>query len=456
MTTRTTAESLAEFARDLRLEDVPCDVVDKAKTLILDSVGCAIGGQRTPFGQAAIRMAFEEEREGSLPIMGSRDKTTLPWAIYVNSYLANCLDFDDVHDVTGHPGATIVPPALTWAMAGGSSGAAVLRSVIAAYEVSIRIAEGCRSSRERSRVVAGYSTFQIFGTTVALGLLAGLSAAEMADALALTGPHATVPFVRKSGRQDRPYSWIKNNYGWAALGGYLAVNLAGQGFRGNRTLLDGDRGFWRMAGSDNCDPDRFCDGLGTQWRLTQVDVKPYPCCRHIHAALGAVRRALAEAGHPDTTDVMMIEVASDPDLIRDFLVYRPQDVVDAQFSLPYTVALLVLGVTPGYEWLDKGNWDRSELWQTADKVRGRAVETPEPERLGGRWAGCRVVLRDGSEHTAVATAPSESLDGPQVAAKFGRLAVPVLGQKALGVAEWLARVEAQANCESLIPLLGLE
>jgi 2-methylcitrate dehydratase PrpD len=61
-----------------------------------------------------------------------------------------------------------------------------------------------------------------------------------------------------------------------------AARLAARGFRATRTILDGERGLWRMMGSDRGDAGRMVRGLGAEWDVLGLSLKPYPCCRWIH------------------------------------------------------------------------------------------------------------------------------------------------------------------------------
>ena len=46
--------------------------------------------------------------------------------------------------------------------------------------------------------------------------------------------------------------------------------LAASGWHGSRDILDGETGFWIMAGSDRCDPTRFTDRLGMRWTVEEL------------------------------------------------------------------------------------------------------------------------------------------------------------------------------------------
>ena len=60
---KTIAETYAEFALNLRPDDIPADVRERAKYLILDSIGCALASSRYPFARKYSRR-FERACRG--------------------------------------------------------------------------------------------------------------------------------------------------------------------------------------------------------------------------------------------------------------------------------------------------------------------------------------------------------------------------------------------------------
>ena len=139
-----TAYALADLTRAIRYDDLPGDVVRKAKELILDSVACMIGGVKTIQGQKIIRLYASMQGVPEAGVYGTPEKIPALNAIYVNSYLATVLDYDDTYD--GHPGATVVPVALCLGQLKDVSGKKLIESVAAGYEIGIRVSNGIKAS----------------------------------------------------------------------------------------------------------------------------------------------------------------------------------------------------------------------------------------------------------------------------------------------------------------------
>jgi 2-methylcitrate dehydratase PrpD len=272
----TATASLARFTSGLSLGDVPPPVVRAVKRLVLDHLGCALGGSRTPLAQAATEVAVADGGSAATVIDTPRRAAPGP-AAFANAMAANALDYDDT-GATGHPGATLIPAALALAEAEGRSGAELLAAVVAGYEVWAHILAGVQPSWERRVQVYGSGVIQTFGAAAACARLLGLGPEETLWTFGLAGAFAPLPHEAKFGWDEDQLSWVKDNVAWPAEGGVRAARLAARRFRATRTILDGDRGLWRMLGSDRCDLDRMARGLGTEWELLGISLKPYPCC----------------------------------------------------------------------------------------------------------------------------------------------------------------------------------
>jgi 2-methylcitrate dehydratase PrpD len=157
----TTTAALARFASGLALDDVPPPVVRAVKRLLLDHLGCAVGGSRTPLAQAAAGVATADGGSAAT-VIGTRQRAGPGPAAFANAMAANALDYDDT-GATGHPGATLIPAALALAEAESRSGAELLAAVVAGYEVGTRILAGVQPSWERRVEVYGSGTVQSDG-----------------------------------------------------------------------------------------------------------------------------------------------------------------------------------------------------------------------------------------------------------------------------------------------------
>jgi 2-methylcitrate dehydratase PrpD len=389
-------------------------------------------------------------------ILATKDRLPCLHACYVNAYLANVLDFDDTYSTISHPGSMVVPPALAVAEMLGLGGQRLLTAVVVAYEVSLRIATAIQPTRSRARQVWGWNTHQIFGAVTATCKLMDLDREHVTHAFGLAGVNAPVPSVRKEGYDlaERPFSWAKNNYGWAAMGGVLAAFLASKGFLGNRFILEGERGFWVMAGSDSCDFAALTSGLGDDYLICDTSFKPYAACRYTHTALDAVRTILSrERVDPYQVETVVVRTFSE---LRDNFLGEPENIIDAQFNLPYLVALEISGRSP--------SWGLSETDLHRDDVRdlARKVEVVAEPEADSAFFERRAMPSAVELHLAGGKVLSASLETPRggpgqrmsregLLEKFHRLVDPVWGpERAERFAETVRGLEEVEDIASLI------
>ncbi len=340
---RAITDELAGWLADTPGNAVPEAVREAARWLILDHLGCAIGGSTLQPGKILLELLGEQGGAPQATVFASGERTSLLNAIYLNSALSNLLDFDDT--LAGHPGGTAISPALNVGEQLGRSGAEIIEAIAFAYEIMIRVQNAGRPSPERYRLVYGLSVWQTLGAVVAAGRLLRLDREQWRHALGLAAVNAPVPNMRKLGLEldERPFSWSKNNYGWASQGGVLGALLARRGFLGNDNILDSERGFWRMAGSDRWEPEAVLDGLGDSWQLPRTGIKPYAACRWTHSAIDAVR--LLREQHPDLMPELIagLELETFYEVARNLSAAEPTDIIDAQFSVRHVMALELAG-----------------------------------------------------------------------------------------------------------------
>lgn len=427
-------DQISEYVTRESITEIPPVVRTHAKYCVLDSIGVTIGGTR--LHQGSMMKEFWEDQGGTphATVVLSGQKYPVMTATYVNGYLANLLDYDDTYSkrAIGHPGGTIVPAALAVSERENLDGATLLEGVITGYEVSTAIGDAIAPSPDRARDVVGINTWQIFGTAATVAHLLELSESSVADALSIAGINASVPSVRKVGIQEDDVHWMKNNFGWTAMGGVNAALLAERGFKGNHSMFDGTRGFWRMAASDRFEPTEIGD-LSESYRTLDVSFKPYSSCRWSHAALDCIGDLKDEIDGTDLERIESIRVETFYEATK--LDSYPRSVFDAQFSLPYVVAVYLLGYPPGFDWLTRERIECEtvrDLASTVELIEDEAL-TERYESRGQMSTRVYIELDDGWEYTASTShakgSPENPIDHGELERKFKQLTAPILGEE---------------------------
>ncbi|QRM33103.1 MmgE/PrpD family protein [Microvirga sp. VF16] len=368
---------LTHFVHGLEWADVSPSAQAAVLNAVADNIACMVAGSRT---ELAAQTADVVRQWGGTPqcaVVGQSFRTSAPLASFINAVQANALDYDDAFERDGkgmgHPGSTIVPAALAAAQVAGSSGKEFLAAVVAGYEAADRVIEAIQPTPARHGQVWGVAVHQSFGAAVAAGKLLGLELTAFRNAFGLAGSLASVPAARKWNWTTRPLSSLKDVVAPAAETGVRAAILAAAGWQGSRDILDGEKGFWIMAGSDRCDFDLLTDRLGSRWTIEEVSLKPYPACRWLHAALEALEDAVADQSIR-AEDILEIEVATFAEVVENFADRRPASMIDAEFSVPWGVAAIVAGLPKGPDWYSRQTLSDPRLHAIADKVTLRVDE----------------------------------------------------------------------------------
>lgn len=360
-------------------EKIPGSVVDKTKRCFLDTLACSFGGSQTQVGKMMIRLATAMNSDGTSSILGTGHTGAPPIVAMTNSATANMLDYDDT--LAGHPGATISPSALAVGEGLGVSGKELISSIVVGYEVSTRIGIAIQPSPDRFNQVWGIGTWQVFGAAAAAGRLLNLDEEQMISAFGIAGANAPVASCMKTVLGPLgEVSMIKNNFAMSSFAGVTAALLAKDGFVGPRDILDGDEGFWVMAGSDQCDFGLMTEGLGTRYRVLDVAFKPYPACRWLHATIDAGLGIVAEHRFA-VGDIERVKVRTNSILTkRPYDRARPSNMMQAQFSVPYSLAVAMSGVKIGPKWFAPQTLGNSSILGLAGKVEIEPYD--EADRLG--------------------------------------------------------------------------
>lgn len=411
---------LAEYAAGLRYEDLPREVVACARDCTIDTVAAAIQGSALPWSRIVIDYAERTGPGGMSRILGRGSAVQAPAAALANGALAHGFELDSLTrpGAGAHPGATVLPPALAVAQQQGveAGGRALIAAFVAANEVMIRIGRATGHTNE-ARGFHAPGTTGPFGAAVACGHLLGLDPAAMTRALGIAGSLAggLLEFARGDGGMVK-----RLHLGRASEAGVLAASLAAAGFAGPRTVLEGEFGFLRVFCSE-FDVAELTRNLGHEYVTLSTVLKRYPCHATAHAAVGAVRALQAEHGFA-ADDIAAITVTGNRRMIERHNIAAPADLMLAQYSIPFSVALALYREARNPE-----SWDDSALADPRIRaLAGRVRLAPEEGHGHGMGSMVQVALADGRQverHEASGMLEADALED-----KFTRLTRGVLGE----------------------------
>lgn len=343
---KTRSELLAAYVAEVEFDALSLEARNKALRVIADTVGCALYGSATDEVAALRRTVSGLAAGGKGVVWGTDMRAPLTMAVLTNGTAAHARELDDVGRNSGHPGAVIVPAALTVAQAVGASGRDLIAAVVLGYEVAERVAESIGGYRAHTK--AGWhstGTCCTFGAAAAAGRLLGLDGSQMADALGISGSYTggIWAFIEDGAMTKRYHA------GKAAENGVMAALMASNGFTGPRFVFEAPwGGFCQLyAGVGKMpDPDALTRDFGQDLRILESGFKIHACCRGIHGALDAMLELLDTHGLKKT-DIERIEVATSPEAAKQLGCVAPASALDAQLSMPYSLAVALVAGRAG-------------------------------------------------------------------------------------------------------------
>jgi 2-methylcitrate dehydratase PrpD len=396
--------SLVEWAMAAKYSDISPNSLSKAKQALLDSTACMVGASRTEVKQALERFMSRLHCSGRATVLGTDLHLDPRDAAFANATLANAMDYDDTYEDSGkalcHPGATLVATSLAASTLQPTSGQDLLTALAVGYEVTGRIAESIQPSPELYIHVWGLNQYLVLGAAVVASRILGLDLDTARHAFGIAGAAANIPSAWKLNWDDRsqPLSWQKDMVSWAAEAGLQAVLLAESGFQGCLDILDGDQGFWRMCASDRFDSTRITEGLGELGRLANLAFKPYPSCRWTHPILEAFEQAYMESDL-EAEEIVEIQVYTLSELANHFAVAHPKHMMDAEFSVPYTVSMVAQGIPAGPQWHTTEVRQSRETYKLTSKVRVFASVELDHNYFENKQMAAQVVVQGGGNRS---------------------------------------------------------
>lgn len=366
---------------------------------------------------------------GKARVWGSGDSLEAGMAALVCGSLCHLRELDDVHYAILHTGCVCIPAAIAAAQLEGSSLGQVIRAVTNGVEVMARISFGMDYMDHRERGWHGTATCGAFGSAAAVGSLLSLNEKQLTDALGLAGSRTggTWAFSMDGSMSKRLHP------GLAARDGLLAAYLAKAGVPGPHYVLEAnDGGFYRLF-SKEWDLERIT-APNPRLEIENVEFKWFASCKSVHspitAALQISRSNLDRT--PDEVSEITVEVNRSA-LSMAGRSYEEDSVVSAQISIPYGVALGLLGRGGQADDYSVDALKDPTIRKLADRVTVVESEEFNVLRQTKHLSGARVTVKwnDGTSSAAMITNPKGALGNPlseeDVVNKFLTLSSPALG-----------------------------
>ena len=387
----TVAETLGGFAASVRSAELPDNVRNTIRNLLLDFAGLCVAARNNDYVAAARASAIQH---GSASAIGHAGSFGPYDAALINGTAAHGEDYDDTFEGGPvHAGAVIVPAALAISEERGLNGDAVTRGTAVGVELM------CRMSLVAPQAIhkACFHPTAVLGAPAAAAAVAaaiGLDAKRIMHAIGISGSLASgiIEYLADG-------SWTKRLHaGAAAQAGLRAALLAEAGFTGPASVLEGVHGFYKaFAPSKEPDFAPLLEGLGSQWILQTLAFKPYACGTMTQPFIDCAIEIAQSGVKADEIESIVCEVGEgtvhrlwEPLALK----HTPPNGYAGKFSTPYCIAVGFLDGKAGFEQFTDTRVAEEKVRVLAAKVS--YVIDPDnayPKNFTGH---IRVTLKDGS------------------------------------------------------------
>ncbi len=421
---------VAEFIASLRYEDIPPEVLSRAKLLILDSLGCAIYAADLEWSQILLNRIAELDDTRTCTVWGTSHKLSAPHAALVNGSLVQGFEIDDVHRAgILHVGATVLPALLPIAETrAGMTGKEFLTSAIAGYEVGPRVGI-CMGTGVFAQ---GWHTGAIFGVFSAVaGAARGLrlSTDKAVHALGIAGTQSSGLIAVQYGAMVK-----RMHAGRASQSGLYGAQLADAGYTGIMDVFESEYGGFCTTFSNSKDRfklEELTSGFRTTWQTMGVGLKFYSCVYPNHQTLDAIKDMQHEHRF-DRKDIEKIIVYGSQTTVDHVgWKYVPQGMTSAQLNLSYCIATMLIEGECFVDQFTEARLTDPERMALAAKVEMR--HDPAITAKGKNFRHLQRVelyLKNGAKIEALAEAPRGSekkfATDEEIVAKFRNLGSRVL------------------------------
>ena len=422
------SRQMAQFAIDLKYQDIPDESIWEAKRFLLDSVGCALAAVNNEDMAAMYRFT---EKLGGTPeasVIGRDFKTNVSNAALMNCLLTRALDYNDIYweQDPSHP-SDMIGAALAAAEVNGKNGRETLVAIIIAYEMELR---WCHAANPGVREVGWHhATLTQFVSPLVAGKMYDLDLDQMVAAVGISGSsHFTLGGVVAGHLTN-----MKNTADpLAAQAGVIAALMAREGYEGPVEVIEGKEGLFEVLNNVEWHPEWLLKGLGEEFMITQCSYKAFPTEALTHQPISAALQVCQEhnLAAEDISQILVETTARGADILSDPSKYQPTTKETADHSLPYVIAA---AVADGNVLPDSFNDEKLKdprIWDLLGKIK--VVADPEIDAMfpGVKRARVSITTNAGETHTAQVDhakgSPNNPMSDEEIVSKFRANAEGVL------------------------------
>jgi 2-methylcitrate dehydratase len=446
------AQQFAEYACNLRLANLPADVVHEAKRRFLDSFATAAGAMDADAYAIARRCAERVASKPGASLLGG-GQSSVEWATFVNGLLIRYLDYNDTYLSLepAHPSDNLAA-VLSVGEACAASGADMIVASVLAYEIQCRLCDAA-SLRKHG---FDHVTYGAISSALAACKLMKLDVTRTTHAVGLAGVCNVALRQTRSGELSM---WKGCAFANAGRNAVFAATLAAEGLTGPAPIFEGDLGFMKLlTGPFTVAP---LGGGKQPFMITQTYIKFWPAEYHSQSAIDAalqLRPQVGDISRIKAIDIHTFDAAVDI-IGKDAEKWRPKTRETADHSLPYCTAVALMDGDVTQKQFDDAHLANQALLDLVAKVkvhRDAALSQRYPAGIPNRLT---ITLADGKQLVKEVEFPRGHARNPmtdaEVEAKFRRMAEPRFGKpRCEAIVKACMELEKLKSAGDLVSLLA--
>lgn len=395
-------QKLADYATNLKFEQIPPEVIERAKMMTLHTLGVSLAAKPIELSEATVKVAraINGGSGGNASVWTTGEQLSMVSASFANGTLADMLDWEDCA-WTGHPSAGVIPSAMAVAEALKKDGKSYLEAVVAAYEVYARAAMAVQppSDFDHNKGWA-LGTWQIFAATTPAAKLLGLDSEKMNQAFGMSVLFATMPTNLQQATMSNAYHY---QHGIAAQNGVLAALCAQNGVENLKDCFDIPYAYCEQLTS-KVEREWLDKNLENEFYMMQILIKHWPANMWVNTPVEIVD-LLVKENNIVVDDIAEIIVDPPTQYRMHFFEEGFESLMEAQFSMPYVIGALLVDPNPGPNWYTKEMFTNPKLMEYAKKVKsGPSKEHTLTESFNIYQDGSHpektvtILMKDGSKY----------------------------------------------------------
>ena len=362
---------LCDYALKRSYRDLPEEVTRRTKHIVMDTVGCALGGAESPPAKIARAAASEITSAFPSTVLVSGQKTSPDLAAFANGAMIRYLDFNDTYtgSITCHP-SDLLAPVLAVVDARNGNGKDVILGTVLGYEIFCGLVDA--GAREPGRAW-DQSTYGVIAAAVVAAKLFGHGKEQMANAISLAvTSHISLEQIRRGQISHWKGCALAN----ASRNAVFCAMLAAKGMTGPEEVFEGKAGFCASTGI-RFEISPFADSADG-YRIMKARVKAFPAGYFSQSAIEAILNLRPQI--PDLDDIKEIRLQTFPAgyevMGSGEANWQPETRESADHSLPFVMAVALMEGGVEIRHYDEIYYKRPDVRALMQKIKVRIGEEP--------------------------------------------------------------------------------